>query len=85
MSFDVKRMLKRECNVGLKDQKFRYGVGIAALAVSVFLANIPLLLIGGILVGSARLRWCPVYSGLSRSTVQPGEEQEAAGCCAGHH
>lgn len=85
MSFDVKRMLKRECNVGLKDQKVRYGVGIAALVVSVFFANIPLLVLGGILVGSAKLRWCPVYSGLTKSTVQPGEEQSTGTCCAGHH
>lgn len=85
MSFDVKRMLKRECNVGLKDRKIRYGVGIGALLVSVFLGNIPLLVIGGILVGTAKTRWCPVYSGLTRSTVQPGEEEAAAGCCAGQH
>lgn len=84
MSFDVKRMCQRELNVGLQDRKLRYGAGIAALLVSVFLANIPLLLIGGILVATAKLRWCPVYSGMSKSTVQPGEEEPAA-CCGGHH
>jgi hypothetical protein len=82
MTFDVKKMLKPEVNVGLKDQKVRYGVGITALLVSVFLANIPLLFIGGILVGTARFRWCPAYSGLGKSTVQPGEP---ATCCSGHH
>lgn len=73
MAFDFKRVLKPEVNVGLQDQKVRYGVGIFALLVSVFLANIPLLLIGGILVATARFRWCPAYSGLSMSTVKPGE------------
>jgi hypothetical protein len=85
MSFDVKRLLKPELNVGLKDQKIRYGVGIGALLLSVFLANIPLLIIGGALVGSAKTRWCPVYSQLGKSTVQPGEEQTASTCCSGHH
>jgi hypothetical protein len=75
MSFDIKKMTKRELNVGLKDQKIRYGVGAALALISVFLANIPLLLIGGILLASAHLRWCPVYSGLGRSTVESGEEQ----------
>lgn len=85
MSFDFKRMLKPELNVGLKDQKTRYGVGIALLLVSVFLANIPLLLVGGVLVGTAKMRWCPAYSGMGKSTVLPGEESAASGCCSGHH
>lgn len=85
MSFDFKRMLKPELNVGLQDQKVRYGVGIGALLVSVFLANIALLMIGGILVGSAKLRWCPVYSGLCKSTVQPGEEAAPSSCCGHQH
>ncbi len=85
MSFDFKRMLKPELNVGLQDQKVRYGAGIGALLVSVFLANIPLLIIGGALVGSAKLRWCPVYSGMSKSTVQPGEEVAPSGSYSHHH
>jgi hypothetical protein len=85
MSFDFKRMLKPELNVGLKDQKIRYGVGIGLLLVSVFLANIPLLIVGGILVGTAKTRWCPAYSGLGKNTVQPGEEQTSSGCCSHHH
>jgi len=83
MNFDYKRMLKRELNVGLQDQKYRYGAGAGALLLSVFLANIPLLLIGGALVATAKLRWCPVYSGMTKSTAQPGEE--APTCCGGHH
>lgn len=84
MSFDFKRALKPELNVGLKDQKTRYIAGIGLLLVSVFLANIPAAIIGGILVGSAKMRWCPAYSGLGKSTVQPGEEQPSSGCCGGH-
>jgi hypothetical protein len=84
MNFDFKRMLKPELNVGLKDQKTRYGVGSAALLASVFLANIPLLLIGGALVATAKTRWCPAYSGMSKNTVQPGEEHASTGCCGGH-
>lgn len=82
MNFDFKRMLKPELNVGLKDQKTRYGVGIGLLLLSVFLANIPALLVGGILVGTAKMRWCPAYSGLGKSTVQPGEELIRS---PGHH
>lgn len=73
MNFDFKKMLKRELNVGLKDRKIRYGAGCISLLASVFLGNIPLLLLGGILVASAYTRWCPVYSGLGKSTVDPNE------------
>lgn len=74
MSFDYQRALKREFNVGGKEQKLRYIVGIAMLLVSVFLANIALLLIGLVLVVTAKMQWCPVYSGLSKSSVLPGDE-----------
>ena len=74
MSFDLRRAFTRELNVGLQDQKIRYGVGVALVLASVFLANIPMLLLGGILIGTARLRWCPAYSGFRKSTVVQGEE-----------
>ncbi len=73
MSFDLKRMLKRELNVGLKEQKIRYRVGSGLVLASVFLGNIPLLVLGGILVATAFMRWCPAYSGMGRSTVDPNE------------
>lgn len=73
MNFDFKKMWRRETNVGLKDRKLRFAAGSVALLASVFLGNIPLLLIGGILVATASLRWCPVYSGLGKSTVDPNE------------
>lgn len=76
MNFDIKRALVRELNVGIKDRNIRYGAGAVALLLSVFLGDIFLLVIGGILIATAFLRWCPVYSGLSRSTV---EEAAVAG------
>lgn len=79
MSFDLKRVLKRELNIGEKERKLRLYGGAAALFVSVFLANIPLLLIGGILVATSVMRWCPVYSGLGRSTAEPGEQAASGG------
>ena len=79
MSFDLKRAMRREFNVGGKEQRLRYGAGIAMLLVSVFLANIPLLLIGVVRVVTAKLQWCPVYSGLGKSSVDPGEPPPVAG------
>lgn len=86
MAFDYKRMMHRELNVGLKEQTLRYRAGSAALLISVFLGNIPLLLIGSILVVTAKLRWCPVYSGMTKSTVDPAEDAlSAAGGSGGGH
>jgi hypothetical protein len=79
MSFDYKRMLKKEVNVGLKEQKIRYGAGAAAIVASVFLGNIALLLVGCILIYTAYTRWCPAYSGLSKSTVGPDEPTATPG------
>lgn len=85
MSFDVKRMVKFEQNVGSTDKKIRYAVGIAALLVAVFLGNIFLLVLGIILVGSAYLTWCPILSGLEKNTcgtdtgaAAPGRGEERA-------
>ena len=61
MSFDFNRALKREFNVGSKEQKTRYGVGLVLLLVSTFLANIPMLLIGIMLVVTAKMQWCPSW------------------------
>lgn len=79
MSFDYKRAMKREFNVGGKEQRLRYSIGIGSLLISVFLANIPLLLVGVVLVATAKLQWCPVYSGLSKSSVEPGEQPTQSG------
>lgn len=71
-SIDLKKMCRRELNVGIKDQQIRYWVGGAALLLSVFLGNVFLLIVGVVLVASAYLRWCPVMSALSKSTVEAG-------------
>lgn len=73
MKFDFKRALQKEVNVGLKEQKIRYAAGAAAILISVFWGNIPLLLIGSMLIATAYTRWCPAYSGLGKSTVDPNE------------
>ena len=73
MNFDFNRMLKREINVGKKDQQLRLGAGVALLVVS-WMINTPLLmLLAIILVGTAVTRWCPAYSGMGKSTVEPAD------------
>lgn len=84
MAFDYKRMLHRELNVGLKERRIRYGAGAASAFISVFLGNIPLLLLGIALIATAHTRWCPVYSGMSRSTVDPAEETPAESADPAH-
>lgn len=83
MAFDYKKMLKRELNVGLKDRQYRMIGGAVTLLLSVFLGNIFLLLIGIVLVATALMRWCPVYSGLSKSTVDPNEPAPDSGSHSG--
>lgn len=71
MNFDFKRMLKFEINVGTKEKKIRLYAGAASLFISLFIASVPLLLIGLILVATGYTAWCPVYSGMEKSTVEP--------------
>ena len=73
MSFDFKRMLKFEHNVGAKDKKGRMMAGAALLLVSVFTAKIILLLLGMVLVATAYSGWCPVYSGMGKNTCAADE------------
>lgn len=68
MSFDFKRMLKFEHNVGEKEKKYRLYGGTALIVVSVFLGDILSLLVGLILVATGYSGWCPVYSGLNKNT-----------------
>lgn len=81
MSFDFKRALKKELNIGLKEQKIRYGAGSAMLLLSLFYWHIPLLLLGIVVLGTAFTRWCPAYSGFNKTTVDPNEPPPA---CCGH-
>ena len=68
MSFDFKRMLKFEHNVGEKEKKYRLYGGAALLVISVFTAEITLLIIGLVLVATGYSGWCPAYSGLNKNT-----------------
>lgn len=78
MSFDFKKALVKEVNVGLKEQKIRYAVGSGAIVLSIFMGNIPLLAIGAILIYTGFSRWCPAYSGLGKTTVDPNEPPSEA-------
>ncbi|MBT9099441.1 DUF2892 domain-containing protein [Methylovulum psychrotolerans] len=68
MSFDFKRMLKFEHNVGEKEKKYRLYAGAGLLVVSVFTAQIALLLVGLVLVGTGFTGFCPAYAGMGKST-----------------
>jgi hypothetical protein len=70
MSFDFKRMLKFEHNVGEKEKKYRLYGGTALIVVSVFLGDILSLLAGLILVATGYSGWCPIYSGLNKNTCE---------------
>lgn len=72
MNFSFKRV-KFEHNVGDTDQKIRYGVGIALVLISLFMGNVPFLLLGIALIGSAYMGWCPVCSGFGINTCTPDE------------
>ena len=67
MNFDIKR-IKFEHNLGEKDKKIRMIAGCVLLALTLFLGNILLLILGIALVASAYTSWCPVYSGLGKNT-----------------
>jgi hypothetical protein len=71
MSFDYKRMIKFEHNVGAKETKMRLMGGAAALLISIFTAKIILLLIGLVLVATGYSGWCPAYSGMNKNTCEP--------------
>jgi hypothetical protein len=76
MSFDFKRMLKREHNVSCQEKKYRLYAGSAALVISIFTASIALLVIGLVLVATGYTGWCPVYSGMNKNTNTAGEVTE---------
>ena len=73
MSFDYKRMIKFEHNVGDKEKKYRLYGGAALIAISIFTSWIAFLVIGMLLVASGFSGFCPVYAGLGKNS-----------CCAGH-
>ncbi len=69
MSFDYKRMIKFEHNIGANEKKYRLYGGAALLVISVFTASILLLAVGMVLVGTGFSGWCPLYSGLNRNNT----------------
>lgn len=74
MSFDYKRLIKFEHNIGAKDKKVRLYSGLVLLFVSLFTASILMLVVGLVLVGTSYFGWCPAYSGFNKSTL----DQDAA-------
>jgi hypothetical protein len=81
MSFDFKRMIKFEHNVGDKEKKYRLYGGAALIAISIFTASITLLLIGMVLVATGFFGFCPAYAGLNKNTccTGAGESSETSG------
>ncbi|MCD2450683.1 DUF2892 domain-containing protein [Methylicorpusculum oleiharenae] len=71
MNFDVKRMVKFEHNIGVPEKKYRMFGGAALVLASLFTAKILLIIVGMILIATAYSGWCPVYSGLNKSTLTP--------------
>ncbi len=78
MSFDYKRMMKFEHNVGEKEKKYRLYGGAALLVISLFTAEIILLLAGLALVATGYTGWCPAYSGLGKNTCTAADAVTAA-------
>lgn len=82
MSFDFKRALKFEHNVGAKEKQYRLYGGAALIVVSVFTAEITLLLVGLILVGTGFTGFCPAYAGMGKNTCDasaaPAEDSSAS-------
>lgn len=68
MSFDYKRMIKFEHNIGEKEKKYRIYGGAALIAVSIFTASIAFLLIGMVILATGFTGWCPAYSGFNKNT-----------------
>ncbi len=70
MSFDFKRMLKFEHNIGEKEKKYRLYGGVALLVISLFVpgGEVLLLLLGLVLTATGYSGWCPAYSGLNKNT-----------------
>jgi hypothetical protein len=79
MSFDFKRMIKFEHNVGDKEKKYRLYGGAALIAISIFTASITLLLLGIVLVATGFFGFCPAYAGLNKNTCCTSESTETSG------
>jgi hypothetical protein len=78
MSFDYKRMIKFEHNVGEKEKKYRLYGGAALIAISIFTASIALLVIGMVLVATGFSGFCPVYAGLNKNSCCTADNSETS-------
>ena len=78
MSFDYKRLVKFEHNLGAKDKKVRLYSGVVLLAVSLFTASVLMLLVGLVLVATSYSGWCPAYSGFNKSTASAVHTESSA-------
>jgi hypothetical protein len=76
MNFDYKRLVKFEHNVNDKEKKLRLIAGSIAILISLFLANILLLLIGLMLVTTSYVGWCPAYSAIGKPVCSSDEQTE---------
>ncbi len=74
MSFDIKRLCKREFNVGTKDQKIRLGAGVGIMIFASIIESGILMLAGLLVAGLALLKWCPAYTAMGKTTVEPGDQ-----------
>jgi membrane protein implicated in regulation of membrane protease activity len=69
MGFDYKRLLSTKINVGEKDKKIRLIAGSVSMGISLFTANIFLLVVGVVLVATGYTRVCPAYSATEKNTL----------------
>lgn len=69
MSFDYKRLTSTVINVGEKDKKMRLIAGSISLGISLFTANILLLVVGVVLIATGYTRICPAYSAMDKNTL----------------
>ena len=77
MSFDYKRLVKFEHNVGESDKKYRMMAGIALVLVSLFTAKIIFILLGMVLIATAYTGWCPAYSAFGKSTCSADDAKQS--------
>ena len=77
MNFDYKRLAKFELNVNDKEKKLRLIAGSLSILISLFLANILLLIIGLVLVASGYIGWCPAYSAIGRPVCSTDDQTDA--------
>ena len=74
MSFDFSRVTKREFNVGNKDQQMRLAGAVGIMIIAAIIENGVLMILGICVAALAFLKWCPIYSGMAKSTVTKGEK-----------